>query len=151
MQYEIVKASPSDAPILSSIAKKSKKHWGYSDEQIEKWENEFLITSEEILNQIVFFLKTNNETIGFYSLWNKEGKYELEHLWLLPNFIGKGLGKKLFDHLINTAKRKKVNTFCIISDPNAESFYIKMGAIKIDEKESSIPGRMLPILQYSIT
>jgi len=38
----------------------------------------------------------------------------------------------------------------IDADPNAEGFYLKMGAERVGESPSgSIPGRMLPLLQVS--
>ncbi|MBS7232814.1 hypothetical protein KHA90_17485 [Flavobacterium psychroterrae] len=43
----IKKANSNDHEILTQITKKSKAHWGYSNEQIEIW-SEFLTVSKRI-------------------------------------------------------------------------------------------------------
>tara|TARA_B110001454_G_scaffold58997_1_gene57727 strand:- start:69 stop:191 length:123 start_codon:yes stop_codon:yes gene_type:complete len=35
----------------------------------------------------------------------------------------------------------------LLADPNAVPFYDKKGFYEVDKKESSIPGRFLPVLQ----
>lgn len=42
--------------------------------------------------------------------------------------------------------------FLIASDPYAEPFYLKMGAVRIGERESKIKkGFFMPLLEYRIT
>lgn len=72
MKTEIVRSVPSAAPILTQIAIESKKHWGYSDEQIEKWRSELTLTENEIKAESVFQLNINNKPIGVYSLWRRD-------------------------------------------------------------------------------
>jgi hypothetical protein len=39
----------------------------------------------------------------------------------------------------------------ILSDPFAEAFYARLGAVRIGEGPSdAIPGRLLPLLEYAI-
>lgn len=64
--------------------------------------------------------------------------------------MSKGFGRKLFNHLLKTASNLNAKNIRIVSDPNAEGFYVKMGAREIDEKESSIKGRMLPVLKIEL-
>ena len=39
----------------------------------------------------------------------------------------------------------------LLADPNAFPFYMSQGFIIIDQKESSIPNRFLPIMQKDLT
>lgn len=151
MNVEIIKSIPSDAPLLTKIVKLSKKYWGYKDEQMKLWDSELTITPEEIEKEEVFHIKINNSIVGVYSLWEKEsGKFEIGNFWIIPEFIGNGFGRLLFEHLLETARKKQAKIIRILSDPNAEKFYIKMGAIRVGEEESSISGRYLPVLEFKI-
>ena len=63
----------------------------------------------------------------------------------------RGVGRSLFLHAIERAKSAGCVEITIESDPNAEGFYLKLGAIRtgsvIYEAE---PRRELPMLLYSI-
>jgi N-acetylglutamate synthase-like GNAT family acetyltransferase len=65
-----------------------------------------------------------------------------------PEYIGSGVGKELFIHAMQNAARRSVSEIEIVSDPNAEGFYRKMGAHRIGESVSEIDGqpRRLPRL-----
>lgn len=151
MRTKITKSNPSDAPVLTAIAKSAKKYWGYSRKQIKKWEEELTIIPQDIIADLVFQIVVDNNIVGWYSLTqNNQAAWEIDNFWILPKYIGQGLGRKLFNHLMQTAKKRRIKNVKVISDPNAEGFYLKMGGKRISEKESSIKGRMLPILKFEI-
>ncbi|MFC7621078.1 GNAT family N-acetyltransferase [Microlunatus sp. GCM10028923] len=75
----------------------------------------------------------------------------LGNLWLMPASIGTGLGRRLFEHAIMTARGLGFRTLTIEAEPLAEGFYLAMGAVRVGEVASgSIPGRSLPVLSYSV-
>ena len=76
----------------------------------------------------------------------------LQHLWIDPPFIGKGLGRFLFEHARATAKNSGRHTLEIIADPNAEPFYRHMGAIRVGDEHSEILGirRLLPKMIFQL-
>lgn len=147
MTGKIVRSRPSDANALTSIAFAAKKHWGYSPAQIEKWKSELTIAPEEIEDEIIFHMEMDGEIVGFYEISKAVEWFDIEHMWVLPEHIGKGLGKQLFEHAKNSAMRNGARGLRVESDPHAEGFYMKMGMKRVGEIESSIPGRMLPILE----
>ena len=66
--------------------------------------------------------------------------------------MGLGVGKALFQDAQNKATDLGAQTMEIQSDPNAETFYQKMGAVTVGELESgSIEGRFLPLMQVKIS
>ncbi len=146
-----VVAEISDAKKLTEIALKSKAFWGYSDELIESWRSDLTITSTMILNCDIFKFLIEGEVVGFYVLnLPKENTIELEMLFVLPNFIGKGIGKKLLQHSIEKAIQFNVKSMTSLADPNAVPFYMSNGFYEIDKKESSIAGRFLPLMQKDL-
>ena len=69
-----------------------------------------------------------------------------------PGVIGRGVGRRLFEHAVATARELGFKRFTIDSDPDAEPFYLAMGAVRIGTTPSgSIPGRTLPLLAVTIT
>ena len=71
--------------------------------------------------------------MGFYALDDKDEGMSIEHFWILPEYIGNGLGTKLFQHAVKIAGSMNAKWLEIVSDPNAEGFYSKMGAKRIGD------------------
>ncbi|WP_088186099.1 GNAT family N-acetyltransferase [Desulfosporosinus sp. FKA] len=65
----------------------------------------------------------------------------LEHLFILPEFIGKRIGSELISYAKVVCRKKNINRVMIFSDSNAIGFYDKIGAAYIEESPSSIEGR----------
>jgi GNAT superfamily N-acetyltransferase len=137
-----------EAGRLSDIAQKAKRHWGYPEHWIEHWRDDLTISAEYIAANHVFIAEKDEEILGFYALVVRADKAELDHMWVAPEHIGSGVGKELFLHAMQDASRRKVSQIEILSDPNAEGFYRKMGAYRIGEQVSEIDGqpRSLPRL-----
>jgi predicted N-acetyltransferase YhbS len=72
-------------------------------------------------------------------------------MWVEPEWIGTGVGRRLWQHAMTTAGNAGFVTLRIGADPGAEGFYRAMGAQRIGAKPSgSIPGRMLPLLEIQV-
>jgi GNAT superfamily N-acetyltransferase len=85
-------------------------------------------------------------------LSQNEDDWELGHLWVLPEYIGKGIGKQLYNHALERCEFLNIHTLKIYADPNAQTFYEKMGATKISEHHSDLFGedRVLPIMEIKL-
>lgn len=148
---KIIKASIEDNNILTEITKKSKAYWGYSEEQILKWNDNLTISAAYIETNFVYKLINNDKTIGYYSYLIKEEKdVILDNLFVLPENIGKGLGKYLMTDFLNRMKNGKFEKITLNSEPNAENFYLKIGFKKIGELQTSIKNRFMPIMEMKL-
>lgn len=147
----IEKANITDNETLTSITKKSKAYWGYSAEQIQKWDKNLTISQDYIRNNNTFKLTENDLILGYYSyLFENEKTVKLDNLFILPEHIGKGFGKQLLLDFLNKMKEEKIERIILDSEPNAESFYSKMGFVKIGEFETSIKNRFMPIMEMKL-
>ncbi|NVK52430.1 MAG: GNAT family N-acetyltransferase [Flavobacteriaceae bacterium] len=147
----IVEAQSFDAERLTEIALKSKAFWGYSNELIDGWRDDLTVTPEMFQTCTIFKFHITNSTVGFYILNPPEGNsVVLEMLFVLPEFIGKGIGKQLIQHAFKEAIKLNVVSMTLLADPHAVDFYKSQGFYKIDKKESTIPNRFLPILQKDL-
>jgi N-acetylglutamate synthase-like GNAT family acetyltransferase len=147
----IEKATISDNEILTEITKKSKAYWGYSAQQILKWNQNLTITQDYIRENKVFKLIEENIIIGYYSyIFEDEKHVKMDNLFILPEYIGKGFGKFLLLDFLNRMKEAQIETITLDSEPNAEAFYFKMGFVKIGEFETSIKNRFMPIMEMKL-
>ena len=144
-----------DATTLSQIALSSKAYWGYSKAFMEACRDELQVTPAKISsNELFYFVaEESGAPQGFYALQKlAPPEWELEALFVLPDNIGKGLGKKLMQHAKSTAKQLGAESILIQGDPNAVGFYEAQGAVKVGERESgSVAGRQLPLFRISLT
>ncbi len=127
----------------------SKGHWGYSQQQLEQWRSNLRFEEEYIARNTVKLVIEESEVIGFFALV-KGDINELDHLWLLPKAIGKGYGNLVFENILSECKALDIAEFYIISDPDAEGFYLKRGAVKVGQVYSESQKRMLPKLKFSV-
>ena len=139
------RAVPGDAEALSGLAFAAKGYWGYPARWMESWREDLTISPGFVRGNEVHVAVADGEPAGFYALVGEGRRSELEHLWVLPGRIGTGLGRLLFGHAMRRAAERVVE---IESDPNAEAFYLKMGARRAGENVYEIEGkeRALPVL-----
>ena len=139
--------------MLSEVAFAAKQHWGYPAEWMAQWRDELRLTPEYISAQPVYVAKQAGKIVGFFGLnLLGDGKH-LEHLWLRPAYIGQGLGRALFIEAVRQARIARVTELRIKSDPNAESFYLRMGAVRVGLEKYRLLGKVrreVPLLAYFI-
>ena len=70
----------------------------------------------------------------------------LDHMFIAPNQIRRGIGEKLFGHLKKKCIQKGIGDLGILADPNARGFYEKMGCAYKGEYPSPIKDRTTPFL-----
>ena len=150
MGVRIRKADPAERETLSEIARAAKRHWGYPEAWMALWEDELAFAPDCFDEWQVWCASVGGEVVGVASLSRDGNEAELENLWVLPDFIGRGVGKALFRHAATSARRQGCGRLRIVSDPNARAFYERMGA-RIDGDTPSRPeGRRLPCLTYDL-
>lgn len=147
----IEKANSDDHEILTEITKKSKAFWGYSEEQMKQWDDALTITQEYIQTNFVYKLTKENQVIGYYSYFNSEvAIIKLDNLFVLPEYIGKGIGNQLMQDFLNRIKENRaIKKIVLDADPNVEKFYQKFGFTTIGQLETSIKNRFLPIMELN--
>jgi len=151
MILHVLKPDAEDYEKLTDICLRSKRHWGYPEYLIELWRDELTITPRYIRKHNLLKVQNErNEILGFGSIEsvNGNGIYEINHLWVLPEYMDKNIGKLLLEQLESRFGQKK--TIKVVSDPNAMSFYQNFGYQKVGEVKSKPDGRKLPILKKVI-
>ena len=149
MNFQIHRAKLEQAEALTQIALAAKRHWGYPERWMELWQPQLTFSPDYLEENESWVAESNTTPIAFYTLLEKDGSAWLENLWVLPEWIGKGIGKRLFDHAVELARQRGYKLLQLEADPNAAGFYEKMGMYKIGERRSEVDGqpRILPIME----
>ncbi len=149
---KIERALLEHAGILTEIAISAKRRWNYPERWIEIWLPSLTISPEYISQNETWMAVVDLVPAGFYSLHEDSESLWLDNLWVLPEFMGQGIGKQLFAHAFERNKILGASILKIEADPNAQSFYEKMGAHKVGEHHSQVDGqpRILPIMEINL-
>jgi GNAT superfamily N-acetyltransferase len=147
---EIVPATPADASRLTEIAFAAKRHWGYPERWIQSWRDILTMHPEFIGANVAYCAVEDGRAVGFYLLTTENDGLHLDHLWILPHAMRRGIGRALFEHAVEEGKRLGFPAIKIEADPNAEGFYQRMGARRVGTQINEIEGerRELPLLVY---
>ncbi len=138
-----------DLETLNKISLLSKTYWGYLESWIVNWMDELTLNSDKLLKQNVLVVENESKIIGFSSIIENSKNYEILHLWVLPEHIGKGIGKKLLEKTVETFVNFE-KPIIVEADPNAEPFYKSQGFVTFDKVESFPKGRFLPVMKKTI-
>lgn len=155
----IRRAQPSEHDVLTTISFRSKAYWSYPDHYFRIWHDELTITAGYIERQEVYVHENEAELYGYYSLRELaedlvltdvrlQAGLWLEHMFVAPEHIGRGIGRALFNHCRQRLSERREHCLRILADPYARKFYEKMGCRYIQEYPSSIAGRTTPYLYY---
>ena len=149
---QVIRATPADAPALSAIAWAAKAHWGYPAHWLDQWRDQLTITPEFVAANDTFVARHDGQIVGFHALLETAEGCRLEHLWILPEWMGQGIGRRLFAHAAGRAADRGAASLTIEADPNAEPFYLHLGARRSGVKTSKIDGhrRELPLLTFPL-
>ena len=147
-----------EAAQLSAIGVRSKAFWGYDTAFMAACRDELTVTPADLADprKIWRLAEVDGRIAGYFGVVpcdedRSNGSCEIEALFVEPGDIGSGLGRTLFDALVELAASSGYRRLVIQSDPNALGFYEAMGAVKIGERASdSIPGRRLPLLEVEL-
>ena len=149
---QIVRAQPQDADALTEIAYAAKHHWGYPERWIESWRDMLTIRAEFIAANVAWCATEDARVVGFYVLTNESDGLHLDHLWIVPSAMRRGIGRALFEHAVEQARALGGRALEIEADPNAEGFYTRVGARRIGVTITTIEDqpRELPRLRYNL-
>ena len=148
----IVRAKPEDAEALTQIAHAAKRHWGYPESWIESWRDVLTMRPEFITGNVSYCAIEDDRPVGFYVLTTEDDGTHLDHLWIVPDAMRRGIGTTLFEHAAAEARKLGFDSIRIEADPNAEGFYNRMGAGRVGTSISDVCGqrRELPLLEFRV-
>ena len=140
-----------ESALLGEVAIRSKGYWGYGEDFLDACRAELTFRPEDVTTRRIVVAESPAGVLGFYSIDDQPPYGELGNLWVVPESIGTGLGRKLWQHAVAAAGEAGYTSLRIAADPNAVGFYQAMGARQVGEAPSgSVAGRRLPVLLFML-
>lgn len=149
---DIRRANGSDSAALTEVACRAKAHWGYPADWMTHWRADLTLTPEYINAHRAFVGEAGGSPVATCVLEDKGTSWSIEHLWVLPEHQGAGFGRAIVEHVRRVAHDIRRDPIEVVSDPNAEPFYRKLGAVPVGSEPAPMPGapdRVLPILRFA--
>jgi GNAT superfamily N-acetyltransferase len=152
--FRIRRALPGEAASLSRLCMRSKAHWRYDAQFLERASSSLQIDPAAIEAGRVFV--ATGESGGVLGVADccalpEPGAFDLLHLFIEPSSLRQGVGRALFEAACAWCVAQGGRRLLIQSDPNAALFYLRLGARLIGETPSdAVPDRMLPLLEYRL-
>lgn len=149
-------ARSGEAAALTGLAVRSKAHWGYDTEFLARALPDLTVDPDGIDAGMVLVAEDGDGVAGFAGLEQaRPGVFDVSGFFVAPERIGTGIGRILFLAMAAHARRQRTSqepasVLTIVSDPNAEEFYLRMGAIRVGEELVAVTGRSLPLLSYAL-
>jgi GNAT superfamily N-acetyltransferase len=146
-------AQVGEATMLTALCVRSKAHWGYDAEFMRLSAASLRVKSADIaLGRVLVAVDGKDRAIGVASVIPDGESADLDLFFVDPPFMGRGVGRVLFEAAVRIAQALDARTLTILADPNAAPFYERVGARFLRNAPSdAIPGRSLPLYEYDLT
>lgn len=144
-------ATADDIEELSAVAIRSKRHWGYSKEAMELWNQNLTITEDFINSHTVIKATLEDEIVGFFALEEIKPTTRIAQYWVDTPFMRKGYGSVMYDYLRNYLKNRNVEKVTLVMDPNGMAFFEKKGAKILNKIEHKVKNKFLYIVEIPVT
>lgn len=142
----IRRAEAGDEPRMREIAAEAKGHWGYDAERVSSW-----AASLELARLEEAWVADGEQgVVAWMAILPGPSVCILDHLWVDPKFMDRGLGSALFERAVERARELGGNWLQWESEPNATGFYEKLGGVQVGATLGSW-GRELPVMQLDLT
>ena len=141
-----------EAESLAALAFAAKASWGYPSALLETWRADLEPSPSSIADRPTFVAEVDGAPAGFAQLDLDAEPVELEHLWVHPRAMRRGIGRALLAHCARHLAALGVDTLHIDSDPHAEAFYVACGAERVAVRPAPIagaPDRIRPQLRIA--
>ena len=131
---------------LREIAVEAKAHWGYDRARVEEWALAGDFEPESLRERLLYVAETEGRPVGWAALIPRGEIGWLEDLWVDPAWIGRGLGRRLFERVAAEARQRGARRLEWEAEPNASGFYEHLGAAYVRDSEETEWGRVLEVL-----
>ena len=152
-RIDIRRADVAEAQALHELSIRSKAHWGYGADFMRRAAPKLALPSHWFTAGRVFVAEVDGQRVGVAAVTqpDDQGVAELEHLFVDPAHMGRGVGTALLAEAVALAKSEGAGSLRLLSDPQARPFYELRGFRWVSDAPSdAIPGRQLPMLLLRI-
>ncbi|WP_063785289.1 GNAT family N-acetyltransferase [Streptomyces sp. XY332] len=124
-------AGAGEAEALTALVLRSKAYWGYDAELLASFAHELRIRADEVADRRIVVAEdaSGGRVLGLASLEGTAPVARLGLLFVEPESVGRGVGRRLYRDALRRAAAMGFRRLLIDADPHAAGFYRAMGAL----------------------
>jgi len=140
-------ADPREGERLREIAIASKSYWGYDLDRVRQWAAMGDFSPEGLRSKEVYVAEVDGEAVGWAAVIPATGDVcWLDDLWIEPEWIGKGIGTSLFEHVAERGRALGATRLEWEAERHAIGFYERMGGRYLRDGEPGVWGRVNAVM-----
>lgn len=170
LRFRIRRARPDEAEALTELTLRSKAYWDYDAAFLARCRIVMRILPGTIRDNVYYVAEADPPhagapalpgvppragkpaLLGVYGFEPEPDGVGLDVFFVEPAAIGRGVGRALWRHAVERARRLGAPALVVQSDPNAAGFYRRMGCRPAGGRASEIePGRVLPLFRFALS
>ncbi|MET9885457.1 GNAT family N-acetyltransferase [Streptomyces sp. NPDC006430] len=148
VKLRAARADGAEAEALTALVLRSKAYWGYDVQFLASCAEELGIRAEEVAGRRIVVAEESpgGRILGLASLEGAPPVARLGLLFVEPEAIGRGVGRRLYRDVLVRAAALGFRRLLIDSDPHAAGFYRAMGALTpAPSGRADAPGGRVPV------
>jgi GNAT superfamily N-acetyltransferase len=142
---------PREGEQLRAIAIASKSHWGYDLHRVQQWAALGDFSDEGLRKKEFYVAEAAGGAVGWAALIPRGEVCWLDDLWIEPAWMGRGVGKLLFQWA--ATRGRELGAVCMEweAEPYAIGFYETMGGRYLRDSEPGIWGRVNAVMGVDLS
>jgi GNAT superfamily N-acetyltransferase len=136
---------------LRAIAIAAKSHWGYDLGRARDWAEMGDFSPAGLRQKDFYIAAVGARLVGWAAAIDQGEVWWLDDLWIDPEWMGRGIGSRLFRHAADRGRRAGAVRMEWEAEPNATGFYEKMGGRFLRDSEPGIWGRVNPVMGLDLS
>ncbi|GAF12357.1 acetyltransferase, GNAT family [Bacillus sp. JCM 19046] len=141
MDFQLIQSTYEDKPYISALrmnvlAADFKRHQLPDERVLARF-------NENFNPDHVYLIQLRNKTIGCIGIIVSEEEVELKNFYLDPTYQGQGIGRAVFQSVLDSYSDRKSITLKIFKGSRAKKLYEQFGFTVIDENERVETMRLL--------
>ena len=146
------RARPSEATAVRELIVRSMGHWDRPPAYLDEARSLMSLSGEDIERDEAWVLDDGAQIVGFLRVSVSGADAEIEELHLEPAWIGRGLGRRLFERAVEAARTLGADRLVWSTDQYALGFYLAMGGIVTGSTPSGIADdEPLTLMELGLT
>jgi GNAT superfamily N-acetyltransferase len=142
VDVRFIRAREESLAAINELIARSKAYWNWPDGYLDRALplNRIGLTYLQG-NRCFEALDASHTLIAFVSIVVSDARVVLDNLWVAPELIGHGIGRRACEYVFRVARDEKWTELWVLPDPPAAGFYLKVGFSDTGERvPSRVPG-----------
>ena len=148
IELRIIAAREGSLAAINALVARSKAHWSWPAGYLEKALPLHALYLSYLRDNYCFeVLGPRDDLLAFFAVVASGARAVLDNLWVKPEVIGRGIGRRACEHIVRLARQHGWRELRVLPDPPAEGFYVKSGFLDTGER---VPSRVLGGPTFSV-